>query len=192
MALPQELIGDAVQFYKDVKASVISKTASKESANETSPKSNAEKSVERKGSRKGVRKKSSLSIINENSKNNSRMESSKSIMEKSNNTEEFPSDHAKVKNLNVLENEHKTLVYSNYEKDSTESCLSVVEFQQSSECSNIAAETNFECFAEDVEDKNISQDSDIVIDNNFEPCYTFEPFAQESTSEKLNDNFSFY
>lgn len=193
MALPQELQGDAVQFYKDVKANAISKTASKESANDTSPKSNEESSVERKGSRKGVRKKSSLSIINENSKSNSRMERSKKNMENSHNTEEFSSDQARVNNLNVLENEHRTLVYPNNEKDSTESCHSVVVgFTQSSEGSNIAAESNSACFAEECEDKNISKDSNIIIDENFEPCDKIKAFAQESSSEKINDNFCFY
>lgn len=75
MALPLELQGDAVQYYKDNKAKVISKSAAKASASsdsnsDSSGKSKEEKTVERKGSVKALRRNSSLSVITENSKSN--------------------------------------------------------------------------------------------------------------------------
>lgn len=70
MALPSELQGDPVQFYKDLKAKVMSKTAKKdrrdsESDTSINSKSSEEISLERNGSKKGLRRKSSLGVITE-------------------------------------------------------------------------------------------------------------------------------
>ncbi|KAL4223550.1 LIM domain kinase 1 [Mactra antiquata] len=72
MALPQELQGDAVQYYKDNKAKLMAKTASKKPSSTDSNSSQTneeEKKLERKSSVKLVRRNSSLSVISENSKN---------------------------------------------------------------------------------------------------------------------------
>ena len=73
MALPADLQGDPVQFYKDLKAKVMSKTAHQErkdsdSDTSVSSKSSEDVSHERKGSKKGLRRKSSLGVISESSK----------------------------------------------------------------------------------------------------------------------------
>lgn len=69
MSLPQELQGDAVQFYKDLVVKGISKTANGNSDHDGSQKSKQDKTVERKGSMKILHTKSNLSVITENLKN---------------------------------------------------------------------------------------------------------------------------
>lgn len=63
MALPQELQGDAVEFYKGIKASAMAKAARKDTDKESSPDS------EKKGGKKPTRRKSNLTVISENAKN---------------------------------------------------------------------------------------------------------------------------
>lgn len=111
MTLPQELQGDAVQFYKDIKAHLISNTATKDSELDTSPKGKEEKMVERKGSKKGMRRKSSLCVITENSKN--KPDISKDSVENSQKQTESFLNNAVGNSQAVMENNQRTKEYSN-------------------------------------------------------------------------------
>ncbi|XP_045172797.2 LIM domain kinase 2-like isoform X3 [Mercenaria mercenaria] len=198
MALPQELQGDAVQFYKDFKASVISKTSKKESETDTGSKGKEEKSVERKGSKKGLRRKSSLSVIKENSKNQTNVDSHKGVINKSQdlmgspqktvenskNAEENSFDrmenskNAVENHKNSVENsqsamDNKTFILTD-SSDSAESFHTAVgSSQNSSGSSGIAMENSShetEQSLTHMQTEDISKGAEVILSDDSEQC----------------------
>ncbi|XP_060561103.1 LIM domain kinase 2-like isoform X2 [Ruditapes philippinarum] len=166
MKLPLELQGDAVTFYKDLKASAMSKAATKESKNNAKEKE--ERSVERKGSKKGVRRKSSLCVISESSNNKTNAfdknidGSGEKTSELQENTTE-PIDNTKDKGADTEENANEKT--ENMIDATEEIVINVTEKTIENTENSINTNENITDVDNTLKHSEIATDSEVVKDN---------------------------